>query len=75
MILFEQIYQVPHSPQNIFAMIIVVMIAVAVFCGNFIIINIECRMHFLKFSFHSIVSSKENFVSFKEKSILKVNSI
>ena len=56
-------------------MVIVVMIAVAVFCGNFDIVNIVYKRQFPKFSFHNIVPIKEICVYIKKMSILKINSI
>ena len=76
MVFFEQICQVSLPPKkNVFAMVIVVMIAVAVFCGNFDIVNIVYKRQFPKFSFHNIVPIKEICVYIKKMSILKINSI
>lgn len=56
-------------------MVVLVMVAVTVFCEDLAIINMECSTQFPKFSFHNIILSKANCVPVKENSILKVHNI
>ena len=45
--------------KNVFAMVIVVMIAVAVFCGNFDIVNIVYKGSFQIFHFITLFLSRK----------------